>query len=76
MPSAMRMSMRKANPPYLAVYPVKDVNWSTGEEFQRVPTTSELFKVEGNNAKSCADFDIRFYELVQSFQGQGAKPGS
>jgi hypothetical protein len=64
-----------ATPPYLAMYPVKDVDWLTSEGFQNVPRTHELFQVRGNSARECLDMDIRHYELVQEFKGEGATPG-
>ncbi len=57
------------------MYPLKDVKWSESDEFKQVPFKSDLFQTESHHALDCVDFDIRFYEEVQRYEGKGAKPG-
>jgi hypothetical protein len=57
------------------VYPVNDVDWLGGWEFNSIPTSSDYFPRPSRECFDFVGFDTRFYEEVHGFEVQGAKSG-
>ncbi|KFY76852.1 hypothetical protein V499_03630 [Pseudogymnoascus sp. VKM F-103] len=65
----------KADRPYLAMYPVSDVDWLGSPEFSSIPNTSDCFPGPSHKCFDYADFDTRFYEFIHSYEKPGAPAG-
>lgn len=65
----------KADRPYLAIYPVSDVNWLGSQEFSSIPNTSNYFPGPSHKCFDYADFDSRFYEFIHSYEKPGTRAG-
>jgi len=59
---------RNANPaapaPYLAIYTVPDLSIIHSQKFKNIPMTHKSLP-EGGNIHNYANFDTRFYQLIQ-----------
>jgi hypothetical protein len=65
----------KAEKPYLALYPMEDIAFTQGDEFKKISVHSDLLPNRGP-IYDLADFDTRYYGLVQTYAPKGApKPG-
>ncbi|KAI9813064.1 MAG: hypothetical protein M1827_004284 [Pycnora praestabilis] len=64
----------KEKNPFLAIYPLKDIAFPDSDEFKAVPTESKTLPGSGK-VFDLADFDVRVYEHLQSFERPNAKPG-
>lgn len=65
----------KALKPYLALYPMKDIGFTQGDEFRKIAVHSKLLP---DNAPiyDLAGIDVRYYGLIQYYAPNGApKPG-
>lgn len=60
---------------YLALYPVKDVNFLGSKEFHAIPDTSKKYFPGGEKCFHHAEFDTRFYEWIDEFAKPGVKSG-
>ncbi|RDL31464.1 uncharacterized protein BP5553_09673 [Venustampulla echinocandica] len=61
-PSALR--------PYLALYPVKDLDFLGSEEYMKISVRSEKY-FGGRGAFEVAEFDTRYYEELEGFGKEG-----
>ncbi|KAF4624755.1 hypothetical protein G7Y89_g13408 [Cudoniella acicularis] len=61
--------------PYLALYPVPDMNFLGSKEYFDIPVTSNYFPGPGHRCFDFADFDTRYYEFVHGFEKEGVKSG-
>ena len=66
----------KADRPYLAMYPVSDLNWLRSKEFSTIPVTSDYFPGPSHNCFDSVDFDTRFYEFIHSYEKPGVQAGT
>ena len=64
-----------AERPYLLLYPVKDMGDLESPDFKSIPTTSDLFPGPTHRCFDYADFDTRHYELIDSYEKEGTRPG-
>lgn len=62
--------------PYLAMYPMRDIGFTKTEEFRNINVSSDMLP-NGGPIYDLADFDVRYYKLVQVFdpkkKGKGEK---
>lgn len=56
----------KVERPFLALYPVKDVQWLYSDEFKSIPVHSDMLPNESKAIFELADFDTRYYETVDT----------
>lgn len=63
-----------AQNPYLAIYPMKDIGFTQTDEFRKITVTSDLLP-DGEPIYDLADFDTRYYGLVQYFAPREVKAG-
>jgi hypothetical protein len=56
----------KVERPYLALYPIKDIQWLSSEEFKSIPVHSDMLPNESKAIFDLADFDTRYYETVET----------
>ncbi|KAJ9150054.1 hypothetical protein NKR19_g5459 [Coniochaeta hoffmannii] len=61
----------KVDRPYLALYPVKDIQWLYSDEFKSIPVHSDVLPNESRAIFDLADFDTRYYETINT----KAEPG-
>ena len=66
----------KADLPYLAMYPVSDMNWFESKEFSSIPLTSDYFPGPGHRCFDSAYFDTRFYDFIHSYEKPGVQAGA
>lgn len=59
-----------AQKPYLALYPMPDIGFTQTEEFKQISVTSDLLP-DGGPIYDLADFDTRYYGLVQYYAPYG-----
>ncbi|KAI8195224.1 Core atranone cluster (CAC) protein 1 [Colletotrichum sp. SAR 10_65] len=52
--------------PYLAMYPMRDIGFTKTEEFRNINVSSDMLP-NGGPIYDLADFDVRYYKLVQVF---------
>ncbi|KAE9579204.1 Core atranone cluster (CAC) protein 1 [Colletotrichum fructicola] len=52
--------------PYLAMYPMRDIGFTQTEEFRNINVSSDMLP-NGGPIYDLADFDVRYYKLVQVF---------
>jgi hypothetical protein len=52
--------------PFLAIYPVKDVQWLFSDEFKSIPVYSDMLPVESKAIFDLADFDTRYYATLDT----------
>jgi len=65
-----------ADRPYLALYPVRDVDFLGSPEMGTIPMTSEkYFPGPSHNCKDVGSFNTRFYEFIHANEKKGANPG-
>jgi hypothetical protein len=64
-----------AERPFFYYYPVRDLAFLQSDEFFKIPITSDLLPGPSHNIVHSVDFDVRYYELVQTFEPEGTKPG-
>ncbi len=64
-----------AERPFFYYYPVPDLAFLGSEEFMKIPINSDLLPGPSHMIFDFVNFDTRYYELVQSFEAEGAKPG-
>ncbi len=72
--SAFRFIRRGAEWPYLAMYEMRDIAFTQGEEFRRIRVHSDLLP----GTKLCydlADNNVRYYHLEQVFDPTKKGPG-
>lgn len=50
--------------PFLALYPVKDVQWLFSDEFKSIPVHSDVLPNESKAIFELAHFDFRYYETI------------
>lgn len=55
--------------PYLAVYPVRDVDFLQSDEFKSIPVHDGSLPGESKCIFDLADFDTRYYELLKKGEG-------
>jgi hypothetical protein len=60
--------------PYLALYPMDDIGFTQGQEFKEITVTSDLLP-EGKPIYNLADFDTRYYGLMQYYAPREVKAG-
>jgi hypothetical protein len=69
---------RDANPEaknqYLCIYEVPDLAIATSDAFKSIPMTHEMLP-NGANIHDLANFDTRFYELVQTDESSSKQDG-
>jgi hypothetical protein len=65
-----------AERPFFAYYPVKDIAFLASDEFYKIPLTSDLLPGPSHSVFASADFDMRYYEWVQTYEPEGTKPGN
>jgi len=63
----------KVERPFLALYPVKDVQWLHSEEFKSIPMHSDMLPVESKLISDLADFEHRYYETVDATAESGCQ---
>lgn len=59
--------------PYLAMYPLPDIDWLKSEEWKAVPRSSDVLPGSGH-MKESIEFQIHLYEHIQTFEGQKERP--
>jgi len=64
----------KADKPYLVMYPMEDIAFTQGEEFKKIKVHSDLLP-NGGPIYDLADFEVRYYGLVQKYEPKSTKPG-
>ena len=64
----------KADKPFLVMYPMQDIAFTQGEEFKKIRVHSDLLP-NGGPIYDLADIDVRYYQLVQSYDPKGTKKG-
>lgn len=68
-----------AERPYLALYPLKDLGSLKIDEFKSILVHHDSVPAPSKSIFDVADFDTRYYEHVQTyegFEGKGSAPGS
>jgi hypothetical protein len=63
-----------AQKPYVAVYPMQDIGFTQTEEFKKITVTSDLLP-DGLPIYDLADFDTRYYGLMQYFEPREVRAG-
>ncbi|KAK0288889.1 hypothetical protein LTR91_018424 [Friedmanniomyces endolithicus] len=64
----------KSERPYLALYPLEDLNFLQTDEFKAIPVHDD--SLPGSHAIfDFADFDTRYYKFVQHYEAENAKSG-
>ncbi|KAJ0369442.1 hypothetical protein COL26b_010431 [Colletotrichum chrysophilum] len=58
--------------PYLAIYPMRDIGFTQTEEFRNINVSSDMLP-NGGPIYDLADFDVRYYKLVQVFDPKKGK---
>ncbi|OIW28972.1 hypothetical protein CONLIGDRAFT_402795 [Coniochaeta ligniaria NRRL 30616] len=56
----------KVERPFLALYPIKDIEWLSSDEFKSIPVHSDLLPNESKAIFELADFDTRYYETLDT----------
>jgi hypothetical protein len=64
-----------AERPFFYYYPVRDLAFMQSEEFMQIPIASDLLPGPSHTIFDSVNFDTRYYELAQSFEPRGTKPG-
>ena len=54
----------KVDRPFLALYPVKDLEWLNSAEFKAIPVHSHMLPNESKAIFELADFDTRYYATI------------
>lgn len=57
--------------PYLALYPLEDVDFLLGDGLKKMVEETKNSKVIGGDMYEYIEFGLRPYELIQTFEGQG-----
>ena len=68
-----------AERPYLALYPLKSLDFLETDEFKSIPVHHDTVPAPSHSIFDVADFDTRYYEHVQTYEGlegKGAQPGT
>jgi hypothetical protein len=68
-----------AERPYLALYPLKSLDFLETDEFKSIPVHHDTVPAPSHSIFDVADFDTRYYEHVQTYEGlegKGAEPGT
>lgn len=75
--SAIRYKSRDPNAerPYLALYPIKDINFLKTDEFKTIPGHSPLLPGPSHLIYDFVHFDVRVYTKHEIFERTGSKPG-
>jgi hypothetical protein len=60
--------------PYLAMYPVKNVQWLHSDEFKSVPLHSDMLPNDSKAIYELADFESRYYEKLDT-KGEPGREG-
>jgi hypothetical protein len=63
----------KVERPFLALYPVKDVQWLYSDEFKSIPLHSDMLPNDSKAIFELADFDIRYYETIDTKAESGRR---
>jgi hypothetical protein len=64
--------------PDLVLYPLKSLDFLETEEFKSIPVHHDTVPAPSHSIFDVADFDTRYYEHVQTYEGlegKGAEPG-
>ena len=72
--SAFRYKREDAEWPYLAIYEMRDIAFTQGEEFRKIRVHSDLLP----GSKLCydlADNNVRYYKLLQVYDPTSKGPG-
>lgn len=56
----------KVERPYLALYPVRDIQWLYSDEFKSIPVHSDMLPNKSKAIFELADFDTRYYETLDT----------
>ncbi|KAB5515243.1 hypothetical protein GE09DRAFT_1160641 [Coniochaeta sp. 2T2.1] len=56
----------KVDRPYLALYPVADLEWLNSAEFKAIPVHSDMLPNESKAIFELADFDTRYYVTIDT----------
>ena len=56
--------------PFLATYPLGDLAFTQGEEFKKIKVHSDKLP-GGGPIYDLADFDVRYYGLIQTYEPKG-----
>ena len=62
-----------AERPYLALYPLEDLGFLQTDEFKAVPVHHETVPAPSHAIFDVTDFDTRYYEHVQTYEGLSDK---
>jgi hypothetical protein len=72
--SAFRYYGKGSDLPFLALYPLEDVNFLESREFHSIPSTSEILPKTGLSF-DVASFDVRPLVHIKTYQNKAPQPG-
>jgi len=59
--------------PFMVAYPMADLGFTQGEEFKKIKVHSDMLP-NGGPIYDLADIDVRYYQLVQTYDPNGPTP--
>jgi hypothetical protein len=72
---AVRYHAEHSDRPYLALYPLADVDFLESQEFHSIPVKSELLPKSGSSF-DVASFDARPLVHIKTYRNRNAEPGT